>query len=93
MRGVEDELQTDEAEGMHAQQERNEHEAARMDKRGEFVCSRLLTLFSSAGKFVPLTHLLCVSHLLGLGSPESDGNDASHNKRLSAEAPTCTYEG
>lgn len=44
MKGVEDELQTDEAEGMHAQQERNEHEAACMDKRGEFICSGLLTL-------------------------------------------------
>ncbi|KAI3359141.1 hypothetical protein L3Q82_002674 [Scortum barcoo] len=28
----------------------------------------------------------------GLGSPESDGNDACHNKRHSTEAPTCTYE-
>ncbi|XP_041812705.1 supervillin isoform X1 [Chelmon rostratus] len=28
----------------------------------------------------------------GLGSPESDRNDASHNQKNSTEAPACTYE-
>ncbi|XP_027141350.1 supervillin isoform X3 [Larimichthys crocea] len=56
--GIEDELQTDNAEEMNSQQERNEQETGRMAKRG-------------------------------LGSPESDRNDASHNKRQSTEAATC----
>ncbi|XP_070778777.1 supervillin [Enoplosus armatus] len=60
-KGVEDDLQTDEAEEINTQQERNEQEDGRMPKRG-------------------------------LGSPESDRNEASHNKRHSTEAPTCTHE-
>lgn len=35
--GVEDELQMDEAEEMNTQQERNEQEAGRLTKRGEFT--------------------------------------------------------
>ncbi|GAA6217930.1 supervillin-like [Lates japonicus] len=35
------------------------------------------------------TRALCVYHL---GSPESDANETSHDKRDSTEAPTCTYE-
>lgn len=44
--GVEDELQMDEAEEAHTQQERNEQEAGRLAKRGEFACSGLLSLFT-----------------------------------------------
>ena len=73
-------FQTDEAE------ERNEEEG----QRGECTRSHYLCVFNT------LTHSLlhlCVSHLLGLGSAESDRSDASQMKRPSAEAPTCTYEG
>lgn len=52
MKGAEDELQTDEAEGKHTQQARNEEEAERTDKTGEFTFSGLLTRFGSAS----LTH-------------------------------------
>lgn len=59
VKGAEDELQPDEAEGMYPQQE-----AGFMDRGGEFCSAHP---YIPAGRFVPLTHLLCVSLLVRVG--------------------------
>lgn len=43
MKGAEDELETDEAEGLHTQWGRNEPEAGNTDKKGEFSFSGSLS--------------------------------------------------
>lgn len=84
---VEDEqFRVDKDEEINAPQERNGQGAGHMTQRGEFICFEFY--FYSGIVLVLLTFVLCVYHMLGLVSPESDRNDTRHT-----EAPTCTHTG